>query len=966
MRIITTSIFVFLVFSLMLSVSYGDDLYRIRLSSGAEARFVDSLQVKPVAVLFQGYLVLADAIQADELSTAGIEIEAIKSNVDVNRLVTGFSHEIVDNKSLELVYSEDSYNLYQILESIDKQPLAQPLDLQPLNSDGIIFQYIAPRVFDKNYYQLPQDLEIAMDRISMDSLISYSVVLESFDGRQSNTPQNIAARKWLRGKFQEFGYDSTYYDHFTKGYHYWDGIDCNYGIEVTGANVVAIKPGNKFPNHQIIIGAHFDTYNGWAECMGQPGDMSPGADDNGTGVAAVLEISRVISEIETDLSIIFVMFDGEETVLLGSEHYAFNAWASRQNIQFMLNIDMIGYRGRSNNSVKLYHGDDLFFATMCEHLADSLLGFGVHLLGGRLRSDTYSFKKRGFIANFLHENGNNYLYHSAHDSMIYVDFDYVTDITKIALITVLSADKAVSPGPMLNVEYWGGQPSVFPALESSSITVALEGVNGGLVDPQTAEFNYIIDESEPYTSSLTEESGGIYVVPIPSEAAGSKMKYCVNAEEEQTGQMLCENPGSYKQGYFLYFDEMLFEDNFNEGQDWIIEGDAENGHWERGIPAGDGTHGDPVADYDNSGYCFVTGNNPGESDVDDGTTSLISPSFDLSEYYGEVRYSAWLSNEIDRKDMIFVYASGDDGVSWEIVDTIGDIHNEAIGGWRNYSFIVNKFVGMSPSVRIKFDVSDIWSASNVEAGIDDFKILLYDSDPLEIAEYDLGEWTKHRPYTNKITASGGVGDYFWSEVGNSFTYNGLLLDSTGIITGAPFNNPAVALIAEVEDEGGKTSQKTLHLIVNEPVALKTFELPGGMIHEYYSAQIIATGGTGGLTWSDKYDDLDGTPLTLTETGLLSGLINEPNTFSFTVYIEDTTGSTQEWTYDFNFNYIRGDANGDRMVNVGDAVFLINFVFKGGPAPDPIVLGDAFCDSNVNIGDAVYLINHIFKDGPGPC
>ncbi|MEZ5357433.1 MAG: dockerin type I domain-containing protein [Candidatus Zixiibacteriota bacterium] len=66
------------------------------------------------------------------------------------------------------------------------------------------------------------------------------------------------------------------------------------------------------------------------------------------------------------------------------------------------------------------------------------------------------------------------------------------------------------------------------------------------------------------------------------------------------------------------------------------------------------------------------------------------------------------------------------------------------------------------------------------------------------------------------------------------------------------------------------------------------------------------------------------------------------------------------------DYICGDANGDETVNIGDAVFLIAYIFKGGPAPDPIEAADANCDATVNVGDAVYLINFIFKGGDAPC
>lgn len=61
----------------------------------------------------------------------------------------------------------------------------------------------------------------------------------------------------------------------------------------------------------------------------------------------------------------------------------------------------------------------------------------------------------------------------------------------------------------------------------------------------------------------------------------------------------------------------------------------------------------------------------------------------------------------------------------------------------------------------------------------------------------------------------------------------------------------------------------------------------------------------------------------------------------------------------------GDANGDEEYNVGDVVFLIAYVFNGGPAPQPLAAGDANCDGEPNIGDAVYLINYIFNSGSPP-
>ncbi|MCK5125362.1 MAG: thrombospondin type 3 repeat-containing protein [candidate division Zixibacteria bacterium] len=65
-------------------------------------------------------------------------------------------------------------------------------------------------------------------------------------------------------------------------------------------------------------------------------------------------------------------------------------------------------------------------------------------------------------------------------------------------------------------------------------------------------------------------------------------------------------------------------------------------------------------------------------------------------------------------------------------------------------------------------------------------------------------------------------------------------------------------------------------------------------------------------------------------------------------------------------YQCGNANGDDGVDIGDAVFLVNYIFRGGSAPDPLVYADANCDGGVNLADAVYLVQYCFNKGPAPC
>lgn len=66
------------------------------------------------------------------------------------------------------------------------------------------------------------------------------------------------------------------------------------------------------------------------------------------------------------------------------------------------------------------------------------------------------------------------------------------------------------------------------------------------------------------------------------------------------------------------------------------------------------------------------------------------------------------------------------------------------------------------------------------------------------------------------------------------------------------------------------------------------------------------------------------------------------------------------------DYLCGDASADGKIGVGDAVFIITYLFRQGPPPQPMEAGDANCDDRVNIGDAVHIVNYIFRGGPVPC
>jgi hypothetical protein len=86
--------------------------------------------------------------------------------------------------------------------------------------------------------------------------------------------------------------------------------------------------------------------------------------------------------------------------------------------------------------------------------------------------------------------------------------------------------------------------------------------------------------------------------------------------------------------------------------------------------------------------------------------------------------------------------------------------------------------------------------------------------------------------------------------------------------------------------------------------------------------------------------------------------------SFTVTAEDLFHADTQTVV--LCTYICGDANRDETINVGDVVYLVSYLYKGGAEPLPAEAGDCNRDQNVNVGDVVYLVNYLYKNGSPPC
>lgn len=227
-------------------------------------------------------------------------------------------------------------------------------------------------------------------------------------------------------------------------------------------NVIAQLPGQSNSNKLFVIGAHFDTV-----------PNSPGADDNASAVAGMLEIARVLKDVEPDFRIEFVAFALEETGFVGSRQYVQSVTAQGHNLIGMISLEMIGFATNQPNSQKPFftipsclavseEGRTVgnFIAAIGNNQSATLLktfqqatteyvpklpvvtaqvtGDGACFPNTR-RSDHAPFWDQGYSALMITDTANfrNPNYHSPQDTLKTLNLDFARKATQATLATAL-------------------------------------------------------------------------------------------------------------------------------------------------------------------------------------------------------------------------------------------------------------------------------------------------------------------------------------------------------------------------------------------------------------------------------------------------------------------------------------------------------------------------------------------------
>ena len=592
-----------------------------------------------------------------------------------------------------VLFQEDKVRLYEI----EKSRLTEPIEeaqVYPLPKFQINIEP-APAIPQKAMTVQPQlSLAPLEGTVSQDSLESYTYRLQAFYRRVTGSDSAVAARNWIRDNFISFGYDSVVFDTFA--------------TSPVSANVLAYKTGTTYPDFQIIVGAHFD---GVA--------ISPAADDNGSGTAGVLEIARVLHDWPTRVSFVFALFEGEEQGLIGSTHYANEAKARGDSIVYMLNMDMIA-QITNNSEANLYYGADLTYSQLWADLADSLFGITASFRGSSSGSDHYPFVQNGYKGTFVQEGIFSTVYHTARDSTSFMNFEYMTRMVKASLATVYVADDNFAPTGTLAFSYPNGTPDMVPPRQATSVDVDIAGTFNVVIDPAAVNLHYSVNGANYLSGSMSQVSPGRFHSTLPSLDCLSRIKYFITASDTSGKKYYSPDSAYANEAVAAAGADTIFADNFETNKGWTVSGTAVAGLWNRGRPAGGGDRGDPPTDYDGSGKCYVTDTTDGDTDVDNGTTYLDSPVFDLSGGDARIHYGRWYSNSFGSapfSDVMRVYISNNNGVNWYMAELIGPII-QASGGWFEHSFWAGDFVPLSSQMRIRFDVGDLGAGSVVEAAVD--------------------------------------------------------------------------------------------------------------------------------------------------------------------------------------------------------------------------------------------------------
>jgi hypothetical protein len=206
--------------------------------------------------------------------------------------------------------------------------------------------------------------------------------------------------------------------------------------EATVPNIIGILKGTdpKLSDEYVVIGAHFD-HLGWggenSMYRGKTPKIHYGADDNASGVSAVIELASRLAKKPLRRSVIFMSFNGEEEGLLGSAYYVRNPIIPLEKTALMLNLDMVGRLGKEHKLNVFGTVTSPAFPQMIDSLANLDTITVIKSKEAYGPSDQSSFSSKGVPILFLF-TGVHGDYHTPTDTWDKINYDGIVKVGDFA------------------------------------------------------------------------------------------------------------------------------------------------------------------------------------------------------------------------------------------------------------------------------------------------------------------------------------------------------------------------------------------------------------------------------------------------------------------------------------------------------------------------------------------------------
>lgn len=373
--------------------------------------------------------------------------------------------------------------------------------------------------------QSTPSVQSIINQVNIDSLMKYVKELSGVNpviingqsvtiaSRHKNNAGNDQAANYLMQKLSSYGLTVT-----------------NQVFSSTGRNIYAVQPGTEFPNKKFMICGHYDSM--------PSGAIAPGADDNASGTAAVIEAARIFSNYSFPFTIIYALWDEEEQGLIGSAYYANQASSAGDSILGVINLDMIAWDSNNDGVANIHSRPTAGNSTQ---IKDKMVGvnsqYGINLTlviksPGSTYSDHASFWTKNYGAILLIEDENDFhsYYHTVNDIVTYINQAYFLKSAKLSLGTLatlaMNLDMEIIHTPIASSDNTNN------IIASSFIQTGLK-IGGGISTPR---LYYRTNSGTGYSSfqSVTGtpvRASATYNFEIPGQPLGTVVQYYIAAQD---------------------------------------------------------------------------------------------------------------------------------------------------------------------------------------------------------------------------------------------------------------------------------------------------------------------------------------------------------------------------------------------------------------------------------------------------